>query len=119
MQCGYVADKGIRATEATLRSGLDAGMQEPHPDLADEPPAAPKPEAPQHPPRTLIEVHDVFRKWFGAEYDTATIDAVMATVAAERLSGDPLWLLLVSGPGNIKTETVQSLAGAGHQYHCQ
>ena len=37
----------------------------------------------------------------------------MATVAAERLSGDPLWLLLVSGPGNIKTETVQSLAGAG------
>jgi hypothetical protein len=110
---GGVADDGRAAAEATLRSGLDAGMQEPHPDLADEPPAAPKPETPQHPPRTLAEVHAVFRKWFGAEYDTATIDAVMATAAAERLLGDPLWLLLVSGPGNTKTETVQSLAGAG------
>src|SRR5262249_11143744 len=30
-----------------------------------------------------------------------------------RLAGDPLWLLLVSGPGNTKTETVQSLSGAG------
>src|SRR6516225_9482630 len=44
---GGVADDGPAAAEATLRSGLDAGMQ----DLADEPPAAPKPEAPQHPPR--------------------------------------------------------------------
>ena len=110
---GAVADDGLAAAEATLRSGLDAGLQEPHPDLADERPAAPKAEAPQHPPRTLTEVHDIFRKWFGTEYDTATIDAVMATSAAERLLGDPLWLLLVSGPGNTKTETVQSLASAG------
>jgi len=110
---GGVADDGLAAAAATLKSGLDAGLQEPHLDLPDEPPTAPKPEPLQHPPRTLIEVHDVFRKWFGAEYDTATIDAVMATAAAERLSGDPLWLLLVSGPGNTKTETVQSLAGAG------
>ena len=33
---GYVAEKGIRAVEATLRSGLDAGIAEPHPDLEDE-----------------------------------------------------------------------------------
>jgi hypothetical protein len=38
---------------------------------------------------------------------STTIDAVLAT-AAERLAGDPLWLLVVSGPGNAKTETVQS-----------
>jgi hypothetical protein len=37
----------------------------------------------------------------------------MATAAADRLAGDPLWLLIISGPGNAKTETVQSLAGAG------
>jgi hypothetical protein len=29
------------------------------------------------------------------------------------LPGDPLWLLLVSGSGNAKTETVQALRGAG------
>ena len=29
------------------------------------------------------------------------------------LPGDPLWLLVVAGPGGAKTETVQALAGAG------
>ena len=62
-------------------------------------------------------MHDVFRKWFGTEYDIDVIDAVMATAAAERLTGDPLWLLVVSGPGNTKTETVQSLSGAGALRH--
>ena len=33
---GYVDDDGIQSAEATLRSGLDAGEQEPHPDLADQ-----------------------------------------------------------------------------------
>jgi hypothetical protein len=32
---------------------------------------------------------------------------------AERLDGDPLWLMVISGSGNAKTETVQSLSGAG------
>ena len=73
----------------------------------------PSSRAPEHPKVTLAEVHAVFHKWFGPEYDIDVIDAVMATAAAERLAGDPLWLLVVSGPGNAKTETVQSLAGAG------
>jgi hypothetical protein len=30
---GYIGDDGIRAARATLRSGLDAGEQVPHPDL--------------------------------------------------------------------------------------
>jgi hypothetical protein len=64
-------------------------------------------------PTTLADVHAVFRKWFGPEYDTDVIDAVLATAAAEHLVGDPLWLLVISGLGNTKTETVQSLAGAG------
>ena len=68
--------------------------------------------APQR-PYTLAEVHDAFRKWFGEEYDLDVIDAALATAASERLSGDPLWLLVISGPGNAKTETVQSLSGAG------
>jgi hypothetical protein len=62
---------------------------------------------------SLDEARAVFRKWLGAEYDMDAFDAVVATGAAERLDGDPLWLLLLSGPGNAKTETVQALAGAG------
>jgi hypothetical protein len=120
---GYVKEKGIRAVEATLRSGLDAGLNEPHPDLTDDEddgeggddvaPADIADQAPEYPRRTLDEVHVIFRKWFGQEYDIDTIDAAMATAAADRLAGDPLWLLLISAPGNAKTETVQALAGAG------
>src|SRR5262245_48080073 len=62
---------------------------------------------------TLDDLHNVFRKWLGDEYDMDAIDAVAATAAAERLDGDPLWLLIVSGPGAAKTETVQALFACG------
>jgi hypothetical protein len=54
-----------------------------------------------------------FRHWFGDYYDLPALHAVLATMAAERLDGDPVWLLLVGGPGDAKTETVQSAAGGG------
>jgi Toprim domain len=66
------------------------------------------------PPRQCVDdVHKCFRKWLGEGYDIDSIDAVLATAAAERLTGDPLWILLISGPGNAKTETVSALSGAG------
>jgi hypothetical protein len=61
----------------------------------------------------LDEVRKIFRRWLGDEYDLDAVDAVLCAAAAERLGGDPLWLLVVSGSGNAKTETVQALAGAG------
>jgi hypothetical protein len=57
-------------------------------------------------PVTLDEAHKVFRHWLGKDYDIATLDAVLAVAASERLPGDPAWLLIISGPGNAKTETV-------------
>jgi Bifunctional DNA primase/polymerase, N-terminal len=63
--------------------------------------------------RSLTDVHQVFRKWLGDEYDLDAINAVLAAAASERLAGDPLWLLIISGPGAAKTETVQALSGAG------
>ena len=66
------------------------------------------------PPRmTLAEAHTVFRRWLGDDYDTDALDAVLAAAAVEHLDGDPLWLLLISGSGNAKTETVQALDGIG------
>jgi Bifunctional DNA primase/polymerase, N-terminal len=61
----------------------------------------------------LRATHNVFRKWLGDAYDIDVLNAVLAAAASERLTGDPLWLLVISGPGNAKTETVQALAGAG------
>jgi len=71
----------------------------------------PEPEVSE--PRTIHDVHAAFRRWLGSEYDLDAIDTVLATAAVERLDGDPLWVLVISGSGNAKTETVQSLAGAG------
>jgi len=73
----------------------------------------PSPVAPTAIPYTLAETHAVYTRWLGKEYDLGALDAVLATAAAERLKGDALWLLIVSGSGNAKTETVQSVAGDG------
>ena len=54
----------------------------------------------------LADLDRVFARWFGSEYDLDAIHATLACAAAIRLDGDPVWLLLVSGPGNAKTETV-------------
>jgi len=63
--------------------------------------------------KALAEAHQVFRRWLGDDYDTDALNTVLATAAVERLDGDPLWLLLISGSGNAKTETVQALDGIG------
>ena len=38
---------------------------------------------------------------------------MLAAAAVQNIDGDLLWLLLVSGSGNAKTESVQALQGAG------
>jgi hypothetical protein len=58
----------------------------------------------------LAEARSVFRKWLGEGYDLDALDAVLATLAVERLDGDPVWLLNITGSGNAKTETVCSSA---------
>ncbi len=75
------------------------------------------PEPPEYDPTlptgTLDETHNVFRKWLGNDYDLDALDVMLATAAVERMDGDPLWLLIISGSGNAKTETVQALDGIG------
>ncbi|MGX9432522.1 MULTISPECIES: DNA-primase RepB domain-containing protein [Bradyrhizobium] len=64
-------------------------------------------------PKTLADVHEVFRRWLGKDYDIDALNAVLSVAACERLPGDPPWLLVISGSGNAKTETVQSVTGLG------
>jgi hypothetical protein len=71
-------------------------------------------EAPSYPYTcTLTDAERVFRKWFGKLYDLAAMHAVLAAAAVERLTGEPLWVMVVAGPGNTKTETVSTLSGIG------
>jgi hypothetical protein len=59
----------------------------------------------------LDAVHAAYKKWFGERHDLDALDCVLAVAAAERLDGDPVWLLLVGGAGAAKTETIMPLAG--------
>ena len=63
----------------------------------------------------LGRAHFAFRKWLGDDYDTEALDAALAVAAVENFGdgSDPVWLLIVSGPGAAKTETVQAFDGMG------
>lgn len=64
-------------------------------------------------PSTRAHLHATFRRWLGDSYDLGAIDITCAAAAVEQLDGDPCWLILISGSGNAKTETVMALTGAG------
>ncbi|MGW0293292.1 hypothetical protein [Streptomyces tuirus] len=65
------------------------------------------------PGQSLADVHGTFLKWLGKDYDLDALDAILATAAVEQLGGDPCWLLVVSGSGAAKTESVMPLSGVG------
>ena len=70
----------------------------------------PKSEPPRY---TLDDAQAVYRKWFGPKSDIDALKVTCAVAASEQLDGDPAWLLLISGPGALKTETAIALAGVG------
>jgi hypothetical protein len=58
----------------------------------------------------LEEVREAFDRWLHLP-DKAPLHAVLGAVSANRLPGDPVWLLLVGSPGTGKSETLQAAAG--------
>jgi hypothetical protein len=62
------------------------------------------------PHATLTVVLEAFQRWLYLP-DTDPVLVALAGVAANRLSGDPVWLLLLGPPGGGKTEILASLTG--------
>jgi hypothetical protein len=108
-----------RAYNRPKRRTVNLNQPQPPPPAPAPAPSSPPPPAPSAPavstplPQALADARETFRKWLGEKYDTDVLDAVASAGAAERLGGDPLWLMVISGSGNAKTETVQPLEGAG------
>ncbi|MGH9014568.1 MAG: hypothetical protein ACRDZ1_11610 [Acidimicrobiia bacterium] len=68
-----------------------------------------EPVAPRDaPPITLDELVETFRRYLYLP-DTLPLCVVLAAVAANRLPGDPVWLLLVGPPSSGKTELLNTL----------
>ncbi len=62
------------------------------------------------PNRALGDVVTIFRKWLHLP-DPGALYVTLAAVVANRLPGDPLWLLLVAASSSGKTEILFSLGG--------
>ena len=102
----------IAEIRARTEEKMPAGTAE---EVEDFPLPPTPPAPPPADPITLSEAHTVFTKWLGEDYDTDSLDAMLATLAVERFrdGSDPLWMLIIGGPGNAKTETVQACDGLG------
>ena len=109
---GLVADKGERATRATIRSGLEDGGSKPwspedQPDDWQPPRAESRQVRRAAERRTIKDVVKIFERWLHLR-DPGAVYVTLATIAANRTEGDPLWTMLVGGPGWGKTEILRS-----------
>lgn len=57
----------------------------------------------------LEQAREAFRQWLHMP-DTGALDAMLGTVAANRLEGDPVWMLLVGPPGGGKSELLNAVS---------
>ena len=57
----------------------------------------------------LVDVDRVFQRTLHMP-DLGALHVVLATVAANRMAGEPVWLLVIGPPASAKTETVETLA---------
>lgn len=57
---------------------------------------------------TYPELEAVINKWLLVE-DVGLLRIVLATVIANKLCGDPVWLFIVAAPGATKTEFIRAL----------
>jgi len=58
----------------------------------------------------LAETLEPFQRWLFMP-DPRPLLALLGTIAANRLDGDPVWLVLIGPPGGGKSEILQSAAG--------
>ncbi len=109
--CGLVKDDGHNAVEKTIASGLGAGSEKPRgaPERRNKQveTAAPAPAIGDLKPCTIKETLDTFKRWLILRDQTPVL-AVLGTVAANLLPGDPVWLGVIAPPSSAKTEILNS-----------
>ena len=66
---------------------------------------------------TLADVLAMFSRWLHIP-DPSPLYAVLGTVAANRLDGDAVWLLLVGPPGGGKSELLTALSNSARRSPC-
>jgi hypothetical protein len=78
-----------------------------------EPPAAESPAAKTARSSSIEHTIAVFKRWLVLS-STTPVYAMLGTVAANLLPGDPVWLGLIGPPSSAKTELLNSITGLPH-----
>ena len=70
------------------------------------------------PPSALSDTLDTFKRWlYIPNGDMTPILAVLGTIAANELDGDPVWCGLVAPPSSAKTEVLNALSLLPNVHH--
>lgn len=67
--------------------------------------------------RNLSDVVATFRKWLELPDDPASVLVPLGVAQANRMAGDPVWLLDIEPPSWGKTERLQPIAGSLREAH--
>jgi hypothetical protein len=114
----YLAEHGadglwelVRPELPVVQMPLSATAAERDSNTSGTPPEKPVPKAP---PMTMAQAEAVYARWLhdGDGVTTRVCHAVY--IANMVLSGDPVWMFLVGGSGQGKTERLAPLAGMPH-----
>lgn len=57
---------------------------------------------------SLQDLYDVYKKWFHIN-DTHRLDVILAIALSRQMEGTPLWLIMVSNSGDMKSEQLNAL----------
>ena len=115
----YIAEHGTGGLWGLVRPELPAVQMPLTPvtassgdsNISGTPPARPVPVAP---PMTMAQVEAVYSRWLHDGDGVTTRVCHAAYVANMVLVGDPVWVLLVGGSGQGKTERLAPLADMPH-----
>ena len=108
-------EKAVAGTRETYRGGSGRAEEA---SGTRKPPRAPKAKGdeapfvwapPQATPCTIQDAIGVFQKWLYLP-DPSAVYVTIGAYAANLLSGDPVWLMLVASPSSGKTEILGSLS---------
>lgn len=64
---------------------------------------------------SFAKVREVFARWLHLR-DPYLLEVILAAIIANRLPGDPLWLLVVAPPSSAKTEILRALSKVSFVY---
>jgi Bifunctional DNA primase/polymerase, N-terminal/FaeA-like protein len=108
----WLARKGeipAAVDSAITKFGKPSTRSSPAPEVK-EPTSSAKVKEPKEPTSSIQDTIAVFRKWLILK-DTTPVYAMIGTVAANLLPGDPVWLGLIAPPSSAKTELLNSITG--------